>query len=54
VDVVMKDMTLLRTTGPWLDHARPIGAHYSPGVRGVWISPPIRLHFAFGLPCKLA
>lgn len=45
VDVHVTDDRLLRTTGPWLDHARRAGAHYSPGVRGVSISAPVRLGF---------
>jgi uncharacterized protein YqjF (DUF2071 family) len=34
---------LLEQTGPWLSHARPAGAHYSPGVRDVSIGAPHKL-----------
>lgn len=32
--------TLLRLTGDWADRAEFIGANYSPGVVGVWMSRP--------------
>ncbi|MEX0777584.1 MAG: DUF2071 domain-containing protein [Phycisphaeraceae bacterium] len=39
-EVRLVDASLLRTTGAWCDHAQLIGANYSPGVLGVWISRP--------------
>jgi uncharacterized protein YqjF (DUF2071 family) len=40
IDAVIEDSSLLERTGGWIAHARLVGAHYSPGVRGVWIGAP--------------
>jgi len=34
------DTTLIDAAFPWMAGAKPALAHYSPGVRGVWIGPP--------------
>jgi len=34
------DAGLLDPTGPWFRHARLVAAHYSPGVRDVWMGGP--------------
>jgi uncharacterized protein YqjF (DUF2071 family) len=36
----VEDASLLRQTGDWIDHARLIAAHYSPGVHDVWMGHP--------------
>lgn len=36
------DDRLLVETGPWTSRARFSGAHYSPGVKGVWMGRPRR------------
>jgi uncharacterized protein YqjF (DUF2071 family)/uncharacterized membrane protein YphA (DoxX/SURF4 family) len=41
--VALRDATLLRAAFPWLAEWCPAMAHYSPGVRDVWIGPPRRL-----------
>ncbi|HEU4390035.1 MAG TPA: DUF2071 domain-containing protein, partial [Blastocatellia bacterium] len=38
IAVEVEDDRLLRAQGPWLESARLVGANYSPGVSGVWIS----------------
>ncbi|MEM7626933.1 MAG: DUF2071 domain-containing protein [Planctomycetota bacterium] len=40
------DDRLTRHTGPWRDAAQPVLAHYSPGVRDVWLGRPHRLRDA--------
>ncbi len=40
VDAELLDLSLLRTTGDWVDEARFIFANYSPGVEDVWVSAP--------------
>jgi uncharacterized protein YqjF (DUF2071 family) len=40
LDVQIKDRSLLRRTGPWLDDGEVIGGHVSPGVTDVWIGRP--------------
>lgn len=39
-DIGLSDDTLLRNFAPWWERAEPIGANYSPGARGVWMSAP--------------
>jgi len=36
----VEDASLLNQTGGWIDHARLIAAHYSPGVHNVWMGHP--------------
>ena len=43
IEVTIADHSLLSETCCWFEHARLIGANYSPGVRDVWIGPPRRL-----------
>jgi hypothetical protein len=43
VDATIEDDSLLALTGGWAKHARFIGANYSPGLRGVWMSRPNRV-----------
>ena len=38
----LDDDTLLASTGAWRDHARFVGAHYTPGLRNVWMGRPLR------------
>lgn len=40
------DDGIARHTGPWSGAARVVTAHYSPGVRGVWMGRPHRLRDA--------
>jgi uncharacterized protein YqjF (DUF2071 family) len=40
VDAHISDDRLLRHTFPWFAQARLAGAHYSPGVRDVWMGAP--------------
>lgn len=37
------DDRLTQHTGPWREAARPITAHYSPGVSNVWLGRPHRI-----------
>ncbi len=37
----LDDDSLLAATGAWHDHARFIGAHYTPGARNVWMGRPL-------------
>jgi uncharacterized protein YqjF (DUF2071 family) len=41
--VALTDTSLLKAAFPWLGAGEPVAAHYSPGVRGVWIGPPRRV-----------
>jgi len=43
VDAHIRDDGLLRRTFPWFAQAQLAGAHYSPGVRDVWIGAPRRV-----------
>jgi hypothetical protein len=43
VDATIEDDSLLALTGDWAKHARFVGANYSPGLRGVWMSRPTRI-----------
>ena len=43
LDVTMRDVSLLRRTGDWIEHAQWVGANYSPGVREVWVGRPQRM-----------
>jgi uncharacterized protein YqjF (DUF2071 family) len=43
VEIDVDDLSLLRETGDWIDHARFVGANWSPGVRNVWVGEPERL-----------
>jgi uncharacterized protein YqjF (DUF2071 family) len=36
----VRERGILRAAGPWARHARFEGAHYSPGVAGVWMGRP--------------
>ncbi|MEM9418518.1 MAG: DUF2071 domain-containing protein [Planctomycetota bacterium] len=45
-DLDLIDDRLAACTGPWHDTANPIAAHYSPGVRGVWLGAPKKLNRA--------
>jgi uncharacterized protein YqjF (DUF2071 family) len=40
LDVQIKDRSLLRRTGPYLDDGEVSGGHVSPGVTDVWIGRP--------------
>jgi hypothetical protein len=40
LDAQVEDTSLLDQTGDWVDQARLAGAHYSPGVRDVWMGHP--------------
>ncbi len=42
LDLTLDDDTLLASTGAWRDHARFVGAHYTPGLRNVWMGRPLR------------
>lgn len=42
-DLHLTDDRLLTHTGPWHRHASLATAHYSPGVRHVWMGHPVRL-----------
>ena len=42
LDLTLDDETLLASTGAWHDHARFIGAYYTPGLRNVWMGRPLR------------
>ena len=42
-EVQMEDRGLLGRSGAWFKHAKPAGANFSPGVRGVWIGGPQRV-----------
>ena len=39
-EVALHSLDLLRAAAPYLANARYVGAHFSPGVRDVWIGPP--------------
>ena len=38
--VEIAETSLLEQTGDWISQARFVGAHYSPGVQGVWMGHP--------------
>jgi len=40
VEPTTLDDSLIHATGPWAQSARFLGAHYTPGVTGVWMSRP--------------
>jgi uncharacterized protein YqjF (DUF2071 family) len=40
IDLEFGDLSLLQSTGGWIDHAEFIGAEYSPGVFDVWMGKP--------------
>ena len=40
LDATVEDASLLDATGDWARHARLVAAHYSPGVRDVWMGAP--------------
>ena len=42
LDLHLDDDSLLAAMGAWHDHARFIGAHYTPGARNVWMGRPLR------------
>lgn len=42
VEAVIEDDSLMSLTGEWAKHACFIGANYSPGLRDVWMSRPVR------------
>jgi len=44
IPMTVTNDSLLAATGSWFQHARPIGTNYSPGVRDVWMSRPMRLY----------
>ncbi|MEX2216466.1 MAG: DUF2071 domain-containing protein [Phycisphaeraceae bacterium] len=46
VNVTVDDDSLLAQTGPWLDAAQLVGAHYSPGVSDVWFGKPLCINGA--------
>jgi uncharacterized protein YqjF (DUF2071 family) len=39
-EVCLHETGLLASSGQWFTQAKAVAAHYSPGVRGVWIGPP--------------
>jgi uncharacterized protein len=43
VEVSVQDEGLLATTGRWIQHARFVGANFSPGVCDVWMEWPQRI-----------
>jgi hypothetical protein len=43
VEAVIPDASLLYSMGEWAGDARFVGAHFSPGARGVWMGSPERL-----------
>jgi uncharacterized protein YqjF (DUF2071 family) len=40
VHIFSLETGLLGSVWPWFTEARPVGAHYSPGVHGVWMGRP--------------
>ncbi len=42
IDIELRDISALSSTGRWPSAARLVGANYSPGVRNVWIGRPRR------------
>jgi uncharacterized protein YqjF (DUF2071 family) len=40
LDATVEEASLLDQTGDWVSHSRLIAAHYSPGVRDVWMGHP--------------
>lgn len=42
IDLQLEDDDLLDSTGCWYRHATFIDAHYTPGVRKVWMGRPVR------------
>jgi len=40
IELVFDDLSLLQSTGSWINHAEFIGAAYSPGVFDVWLGRP--------------
>jgi uncharacterized protein len=40
LSATIEDNSLLRRTGDWITHARLVAAHYSPGLRDVWMGHP--------------
>jgi uncharacterized protein YqjF (DUF2071 family) len=40
LSATIEDSSLLRRTGDWITHARLVAAHYSPGLRDVWMGHP--------------
>lgn len=40
LDATIRDTSLLEQTGGWISRARLVSAHYSPGVRDVWMGHP--------------
>jgi uncharacterized protein YqjF (DUF2071 family) len=38
--VDIQDASLISASGPWMQHARLIGANYTPGVHDVWVGRP--------------
>lgn len=42
-EVVLHDQSLLEAAWPWFREARCVSAHYSPGLRDVWMSRPFAL-----------
>lgn len=42
-DLHLIDDGITRYTGPWRSAATPVAAHYSPGVRNVWMGRPHRM-----------
>lgn len=43
INVTLEDESAIRAAGAWHDAAHLAIAHYSPGVRNVWIGPPRRI-----------
>ncbi len=43
LDLDLQDDALLAASGAWYQHARFVGADYSPGVRRVWMGRPQRV-----------
>lgn len=43
LDARLEDTSLLAASGPWIDAARFAAAHYTPGVRDVWMGRPARV-----------
>ncbi len=48
LDLELPCASLLAETGPWCREARLIGAHFSPGVRDVWMGAPHAMAASLG------
>ena len=43
-EVELSDLSLLRQSWPWFSDAELVGANFSPGLPGVWMGRPHRIH----------